>query len=391
MALDVKYADVEALGQKKTEWERGVEKLVPDAAVRRYLQKRYGGALRGKPGEVDKSMVWQYGVGDTGKSTIQEAIAGQKGVFSEMSYQADAEVLTKKGAERGATDRFAAYVRGKRFAIISEIDQGAQLNQGKFKQMTGGESVQGTAKYSNEISYFFTASLFVSSNHTPSLPYGDTALSGRIHTVPFETKLIVQSKVSRDEWDATPVEKRADPGWLDRLLTDENERAAIFKWVLEGLVLLGREGLGELPEPIRRAMKQFADEGDPVARIVNSLIGKDDDTSFEQRVVILRDTEWGDRREADGVRELRMEELIKERARALGFADDFGEVSKKQVMAAKKMLHELGGLRKKTYYGTDSTGQKHTGMGFARCLEIDPVAPQAANGSTSAAYATLGI
>lgn len=388
MSLNVTWADAEAI-RGKTEWERGVEKLLPDADVRRYLQKRYGGALLGRPGTVDKSMVWQYGVGDTGKSTIQEAIAGARGVFDDYSYQADAEVLTQKGSDRGATDRFAAYVRGKRFAIISELDAGAQLNQGKFKQMTGGETVQGTAKYSNEVSYFFTATLFVSSNHVPNLPYGDTALAGRIHTVPFETQLVVRSKVSQEEWDATPPERRADPGWLSRLLSDKKERAGVLRWVLEGLVALGREGLGDLPEAMKVARKEFVDEGDPVARIVNSMLGKDDDSDYEQSVRILTDVEWGARKESDGIRDARMEELIKDRARALGYADDFGEVSKKQVMAAKKMIKELGGRRKKVYYETLPDGRKRTGQAFARCLEVEPTA-QAGQPAGAAAAAFAG-
>lgn len=383
MALDVAWTDTEKI-KGKSAWELGIEKIVPDADVRLYLQKRYGAALLGRPGVAGKSMIWQYGIGDTGKSTLQEAIAGQRGVFAPYSYQADAEVLTQKGAERGATDRFTAYVRGKRYAIISELDAGSQLNQGKFKTMTGGETVSGTAKYSNEVTYFFTATLFVSSNHAPNLPYGDTALINRIHIVPFTNRLVVQSKVSKEEWESTPLEKRADESWLHKLLGDKRERAAILKWVLEGLMAFGQEGLGSLPEVMQEARKGFVDEGDPVARIVNSLLGKDDDSSVVRRLQILRDAEWEARglEERQGVTVARMDELIIERARELGIANEYGEVSKKQVAAAKKMLDELGARKKKVFYGRQPDGRTITGNAFSRTLELALDVPSDHGGTT---------
>lgn len=372
MALDVSWSDAVKVKASSTEWERGIEKIVPDKEVRDYLQKRYGAALLGKPGTVSKSMVWQYGVGDTGKSTLQEAIAGSNGVFAPYSYQADSEVLTQKGADRGATDRFIAYVRGKRFAIISEMDAGSQLNQGKFKAMTGGETVSGTAKYSNEVSYFFTPTLFVSSNHTPSLPYGDTALGHRIHPIPFMTKLVVRTKVSAEEWESTPLDRRADENWLHRVLASKREKAAILKWVLKGLVMFGDEGIGTLPQAIREEQSRFIDEGDPVARIVNSLLGKDDDSSHVQRLRIYTDGQWGSEGwpENIGIPVSRAEELIKERARDLGLTDDFGDISRKQLMAAKKMLDELGASKGKVFYGRHEDGRTITGQAFKRAREV---------------------
>lgn len=371
MALDVAWTDARR-NAGKSEWEKGVAKLVSDPELRTYLQKRYGAALLGKPGLAGKSLVWQYGVADTGKSTIQEAIAGAKGVFAPYAYQADSEVLTTKGADRGATDRFIAYVRGKRFAIISELDAGARLNQGKFKSMTGGETVQGTAKYSNEVTYFFTPTLFVSSNHPPSLDYGDTALNGRIHVVPFTNRLTVRSKVSQAEWDATPVDKRADEQWLDRLLDSPQERAGILHWVIDGLIMFGREGMGDLPQAMQAAGKEFIEEGDPVSKLVYSLLGRSDDNTRPQLVEIYRDREWEQNGwlERDGLPLAVLEELIVHRAKELGMANDFGDVPRKQVNAAKKMLHELGGAKKKVCIGVNDEGKSLTVYAYSRIRQV---------------------
>lgn len=367
MALDVAWADAEKI-VGKSKWVAGVEKIVPDPEVREYLQKRYGAALLGRPGVAGKSMVWQYGVGDTGKSTLQEAIAGAKGVFAEYSYQADAEVLTSKGADRGATDRFIAYVRGKRYAIISELDSGAQLNQGKFKTMTGGETVSGTAKYSNEVTYFFTPTLFVSSNHAPNLPYGDTALIQRIHVVPFTSKLVVRSKVTKEEWEATPVDRRADENWLNDLLNSKEERAAILHWVIEGLIKFACDGrLSDLPKVMQDARKDFVSEGDPISEIVNSLLGTEPGWEDRKQLHIYTDQEWRiqEWRENEGVPVSRVEELIEARAIEMGIVTGFDTLSRRQLNAAKQMLDEMGAARKTVMFPTGKSGKA-----FARMREV---------------------
>lgn len=347
MALDVALSDAER-NAGKSEWQRGVEKVLPDAEVREYLQKRFGAALLGRPGIAGKSMVWQYGVGDTAKSTIQECIAGARGVFAPYSYTADPMALTKKGAERGATERFIAYARGKRFVVLSELNDAEHLDGAKLKLITGGETVAGTAKYSNEVNYFFTATLFMASNHAPTYPPGDTALVGRIHVVPFTHRLWVKSK-NPDEWEAADPEHRADEDWANRVLNSPQERAAIFRWVVDGLVKFGRDGgIGRLPAAMETARQEFSSDADPVGTLVRALLGTEPGYEDSAWLKILSDIEWGDRRESDGIPDKRIEELINMRARDFNlvrFPED--GLSRSYMRAAKRMLHEVGGNKKK--------------------------------------------
>lgn len=367
MGLEVGLAD--ALGDPgESEWYRGVRKVLPDAGVRTYLQKRFGAALLGRPGEVGKSLVWQHGVGDTAKSTLQECIAGARGVFAPYGLVSSSAALTVRGQQRGAGERFIAYARGKRFVLMSEIPDGEMMDQDIFKKVTGGETAEGTAKYANAVSYFFTATIFIASNHAPAFPPGDTAFAGRIHVVPFKHRLWVRSK-NQAEWASATDDHRADEGWASRVLSDPQERAAILRWVLDGLVLFGREGLGDLPEEMVEAREDFALDADPVGMLVRSLLGTEPSYDGPAWIEILTDAEWERRGllERDGVPIQRMEQLITTRARELGLIKPMEEdLSRKWKRAAMRMLHEVGGVKKKALL---DPATKQTGYVYSRIRE----------------------
>lgn len=340
----------------ETEWDRGVAKVLPDPEVRRYLQKRFGGALLGRPGLGGKSMVWQYGVGDTAKSTLQECIAGSRGVFAPYAITSSSSALTKTGERTGAGERFKAYARGKRFAIMSELDDGEQLAQSDLKVMTGGESVEGTAKYANAVTYYFTATIFMASNHPPTFPPGDTAARGRIHVVPFVHKLFIRSK-DPEGWEAAPPEHRADEGWADMVLGSVQERAAILRWVLDGLIAFGQESIGDLPQAMKDAAEEFAADADPVAKIVRSLLGEEPGYENAPVIKIHTDAEWKayDYIDREGLTTQEAETLIEIRANELRLLKTGEKMSRKWMNGAKTMLHERGGAKKKVRTDAGST------------------------------------
>lgn len=330
-----------------SEWEKGIKKVLPDEKVRVYLQKRYGAALLRRPGSVGKSLVWQFGMGDTAKSTVQECIAGRNGVFAPYAITTDSTVLTRAGERTGASDRFKAYARGKCFALINELDDGDKLSQSVLKSLTGGDTVTGTAKYANAVEYSFTATMFVSSNHPPMLPLGDTAAAKRIHVVPFTHKLYVRSK-NPEEWAAAPEEHRADENWIDKVLADPIERSAILVWVLDGLTLFVRDGLGDLPDVMVQANEEFTAEADPVATMVRSLLGEE---GFEDRpwIKVYSDLEWEQYgfEYNDMLTVRQFENLLTIRANELRMVKVGEEVPISFMRSAKHMLNELGGKKKK--------------------------------------------
>lgn len=293
MSLDVRYRDVEDYDENvKSEWVQGIERVLPDPEVRLYLQKRYGAALLGDPALAGKSMVWQRGANDTAKSTIQECIAGDKGVFAPYAQTASANVLTTKGDRSGASERFKAYARGKRFVLMSELGAGVPINESELKVLTGGDTVEGTAKFANTVTYKFTATMFMATNHDPVFPSGDRGAMDRVHVVPFVHKLWDQTK-NPEEWAKATEDHRADKGWANRVLSNPQERIAILNWVLDGLYAFRKEGITSLPKAMQDSGDEFRNaEATPPMRILDIMLGHDASPAVME---LLTDEEWEER------------------------------------------------------------------------------------------------
>src|SRR5690606_25924256 len=225
---------------------------------------------------------------------------------------------------------------------------GEQLAQGDLKVMTGGETVEGTAKYSNAVNYYFTATMFMASNHPPIFPPGDTAARTRIHVVPFTHKLFSRSKDPIGTENA-PEEHRAAEGRADTGLGSAQERAAILRWVLDGLVFFGRDGIGKLPEAMIDAAEEFAADADPVSKMVYALLGKEPGYEDTPHIRLFTDDEWEEYGyyERDGLTTQEFETLIEIMANQMKLVKMGDKVPRKWMTGAKTMLHEIGGKKKK--------------------------------------------
>ena len=156
---------------------------------------------------------------------------------------------------------------------MNELDDGARLSQSKVKSLTGADTVYGDTKYGSEVNYKFTATLFMASNHGPRMPEGDLGLSSRILVIPFEHHYWIQEK-NPEKWESDP-ENRANPYWVDEVLSSEFERSMILLWTLEGARNYFSAGIGQsIPKAIQEAGNKFKANADTVSQVVDTMFGK---------------------------------------------------------------------------------------------------------------------
>ena len=350
--IDYVYGDESDL-PTESKFITGVARTLPDESIREFMQARFGVALYGTPGEFGKAMVWQFGESDTAKSSIQEVIAGQNGVFSEYSWTGNSTVLcTGNGAASDTeANRFKAKSRGKRYVLINELDDGARLSQSTVKSLTGGDTVYGDTKYGSEVNYSFTATIFMASNHGPRLPEGDTALASRILVVPFEHHYWVQEKNPK-KWLEDP-ENRANPSWVDDVLSNDFERSMILLWVLEGARKYFYLDTGkEIPEAIQKAGDKFKNSADIVAQTVMTILGLNDDADgVRQSYRIYSNEEWNNygHLESDGTLVADFKKVFEMTLIELGLDDDYViKHMKKYTDSAVKYIDEKFDARLRT-------------------------------------------
>ena len=122
---------------------------------------------------------------NTGKSTTMRII---EAVFKHYICALDPDVIVPKGktfAVGNGPTPYLARLPGKGAAFVSEPEDGAHLNAGLWKKLTGGDIV--TARGLNEAPKDFrnTAHIVINTNHLPKFDRHDEAVITRAVVIPF--------------------------------------------------------------------------------------------------------------------------------------------------------------------------------------------------------------
>jgi putative DNA primase/helicase len=201
-----------------TLWSVFLERILPDEAVRSYLQRLAGYAMSGVVREHAFPIL--HGSGANGKSTWVEAI---RFVWGDYAVQANPDLLMAKSGQSHPTER--ATLLQRRLAIVSETEEGRSLAEVMVKQLTGGDSISARFMRQDEFTFAPTHKLIMQTNHKPRVRGADFGIWRRIQLVPFAVR------ISDDEKDEELKEKlRA-------------EAPAILNWALAGCLEWQRSGL----------------------------------------------------------------------------------------------------------------------------------------------------
>lgn len=202
---------------------------VPDAAVRRYLQKLVGYSLIG--GNPERRLIFVIGRTSTGKTTllrlIDDALGAYAGTF-------DLTLFRSKPGEGPRAD--IVDVISKRLIYTTEANNEWRLHADLIKRLTGSDTIKARGLFSNQFvekEPDFTP--WIATNRAPTIEHADAALWRRLVAVPFD--------VQRDP-------AREDRNLRDRLAT---ELPGVLAWAVEGAVAYLREGLLDPPVAVVEA------------------------------------------------------------------------------------------------------------------------------------------
>jgi putative DNA primase/helicase len=188
----------------------------------RYLQKAFGYSLTGHT--IAKAVFLLYGRGDNGKSTLLTLFLA---LLVEYAVLLQIDTLMVR-QESNNTQADLADLRGARFVMTSETEEGQRLAEGKLKRITQGMGrIKATRKYENPVEFPESHKLWIDANHLPIVRGTDNAIWNRLHPVPFGVT------VPKDE---------QDPELPLKLLA---EAEGILAWAVAGAVRWYAEGLGQ--------------------------------------------------------------------------------------------------------------------------------------------------
>lgn len=224
-------------------WLAFLERVLPDAEVRAFVQRALGYSLTGATGE--QCLFVMHGTGRNGKTTLVEAVRRVLGTYA-LHVQTDTLMCIGRG--RGA-DNDLVRLRGARFVTAIETGEERRLDEPRIKALTGGDTIAARLLYREPIEFHPVAKIWLATNHRPTVTGTDTGIWRRLRLLPFNVEI---------------QERECDPKLGAKLAS---EGAGIIAWMLQGCAEWQSGGLRP-PEAVLAATAEWRADSDEVARFI---------------------------------------------------------------------------------------------------------------------------
>ncbi|WP_432169724.1 DNA primase family protein [Streptomyces sp. 1222.5] len=225
------------------EWEKFLERILPDADVRAFVQRLFGYAMLGK--QTEHVMPIFTGTGANGKGTIRDALMA---AFGDYAIEVDPALLMESKHERHGA--FKMRLRGARLAFCSETEKGRKFAEATMKRLVGGDPIEANYMHKNPITFDPSHTLVMLTNHLPAVSGDDPAVWRRILVVPFDVVI--------------PEDER-DGGLPERL---KQAAPAVLAWAYTGWLDYQEQGLNP-PEAVRVRTEQYRADSDALGRFLS--------------------------------------------------------------------------------------------------------------------------
>jgi len=225
-----------------TNWDTYLERVLPDPETRAFLQRYTGLGLLGKVREHALAIL--TGTGRNGKGVFYGAVATALGDYA-ITAEPDLFMAREGAHPTGEMD-----LRGIRWVVVSESEQGRRLAEASVKRLTGGDVIKARRMRQDFVQFAPSHTAVLVTNHLPKVRGDDPAIWARLRVVPFDVVI--------------PKEEQ-DPDLSDKLDEDAD---AVLAWAVRGWVAYQEQGLAE-PEAVRVATADYHADSDPVTRFVN--------------------------------------------------------------------------------------------------------------------------
>ena len=216
-----------------------------DASLIGFVQRLIGYSLTGST--RDHVLPFCHGTGANGKSTLTGTLSEMLGDYAQKARRS--LVTLGRGSDDGGPTPDKARLKGARFVVVNETEEGRRLAEADVKDLTGSDRITAAYKYKDPFEFDPSHTLWLYGNHRPDIRGRDEGIWRRVKYIPFEVV------IPEAERDAT---------LLDKL---RGELPGILAWAVKGCLDWQRAGLQE-PEKVRQATKAYREEMDSFAAFI---------------------------------------------------------------------------------------------------------------------------
>ena len=206
---------------KNMEVYKFLQEILPSENVRDYVLKKMSECLNG---DIPNTNFLMF-IGDTGANGKSQLLNLMKLSMGELGEKVEVTLLTRKRNNANEANTEKIKLMNKRFAFLSEPEDGERINIGLLKELTGSEEIVARGLYQDSVSFVMEAKLFLACNELPEIKGEDTALWRRIRAVDFPSRFVDEPNEPNEyKIDRTlPSRMREDVSWRQtfmRILLD---------------------------------------------------------------------------------------------------------------------------------------------------------------------------
>jgi putative DNA primase/helicase len=212
-----------------------------------HLQKVLGYALTADT--TEKCCFLLLGPTNSGKTTLLNLFRSQ--LIPEYAAKIGIDSLMSRELDNAARSDLAD-LRGVRFVMTSETEEGNRLKEGRLKTLVQGQGTYKTSrKYENTIEFKESWKLFVDANHKPVIKGTDDSIWRRLVVIPFPH---------------TIPDDEIDPELPAKL---EREAEGILAWAVAGAQRWQSERL-QIPADWLLAREEWRTEADDIGHFLEA-------------------------------------------------------------------------------------------------------------------------
>lgn len=230
-------------------WDHFLGSSLPNQEVREYLQRYAGLSLIGRV--ISDLLVIATGDGRNGKGLFAYTLQFALGDYA-VTATNDMLVRGRYGGKSAGELSAMMRLRGARWAVMSEMRKGDQLDEATMKSLTGGDIITAKRMGQDHIEFSPSHSFFMLTNDLPAVPDDAQAVWDRMRVIPFDVSF----------------RGREDKTLRERL---ELQYDAALAWAVEGLRDYKQRG-DQLAEPraVLRRTEKYRSDNDPVSRFIEA-------------------------------------------------------------------------------------------------------------------------
>jgi P4 family phage/plasmid primase-like protien len=193
-----------------------LEQVIPNKGVRDYVLKKMSECLNG---DIPNTYFLMF-IGDTGANGKSQLLNLMKLTMGELGEKVEVTLLTRKRNNANEANTEKIKLMHKRFAFLSEPEDGEKINIGLLKELTGSEEIVARGLYQEAMCFVMEAKLFLACNELPEIKGEDTALWRRIRVIDFPSRFVDDPKDAGEfKIDRTlPSRMREDISWRQTFL-----------------------------------------------------------------------------------------------------------------------------------------------------------------------------